>query len=97
MRLPFLFTFQAEIIVSTVHPSLDLQKGVLSRSVLEHGGHKIQKELQEISKKRGLAQMGKVVQSSGGDLRCKHMFHLSLPMWRDDKGQVMCLNDSLKF
>lgn len=79
---------QADVIVSTAHPSLDLQKGVLSRSILQHGGDAIQQELQDYFQQYGSAQLGKLVESSGGNLHCRRIFHLSLPVWQKDRGQV---------
>ena len=72
----------------TTHPSLDLRKGVLSKSIMEEGGEAIQRELHKFSEKFGKTQLGKVVRTTGGNLRCKSVYHLSLPSWRDDHGQV---------
>lgn len=79
---------QADVIVSTVHPCLDMKIGTMSQSVLQSGGESLQKELTMYLQTNGRAQMGKVVCTSGGDLQCQHVYHLSLPMWQVDKGQV---------
>ena len=76
------------MIVCTLHPSLDLRKGVLSKSILEEGGETIQQELRQFNERHGPARIGSVVRTSGGNLHCKYLFHLSLPTWRDDHGQV---------
>ena len=76
------------MIVCTLHPSLDLRKGVLSKSILEEGGETIQQELRKFHERHGPARIGSVVRTSGGNLHCKYLFHLSLPTWRDDHGQV---------
>ena len=76
------------MIVCTLHPSLDLRKGVLSKSILEEGGETIQQELRKFHERHGPARIGSVVRTSGGSLHCKYLFHLSLPTWRDDHGQV---------
>lgn len=79
---------QADVIVSTTHPCLDLRKGIMSRVVLQHAGDSIQKELQTYLVAYGRPQLGQVVYTSGGKLSCQHLYHLSLPTWQDDKGQV---------
>ena len=78
------------MIVCTLHPSLDLRKGVLSKSILEEGGETIQQELRKFHERHGPARIGSVVRTSGGNLHCKYLFHLSLPTWSDDRGQMLC-------
>ncbi|KAK7479331.1 hypothetical protein BaRGS_00029409 [Batillaria attramentaria] len=80
---------KADVIVSTVHPSLDLRKGVLSKSILEAGGDAIQQELQSFVQQHGRARRGGVVKTQGGNLKCRSVFHLSLPTWNDDRGETM--------
>ncbi|XP_025094661.1 poly [ADP-ribose] polymerase 14-like isoform X2 [Pomacea canaliculata] len=80
---------KADVIVSTTHPCLDLRKGIMSRVVLQHAGDSIQKELQTYLVAYGRPQLGQVVYTSGGKLSCQHLYHLSLPTWQDDKGQVL--------
>ncbi|XP_070211847.1 protein mono-ADP-ribosyltransferase PARP14-like [Littorina saxatilis] len=93
---------KTDVIVCTTHPSLDLQKGVLSKSIAREGGDAIQQELKKYHENVGAAELGRVVRTSGGNLRCKLVFHLSLPSWRDDHGKAMksavkgCLDEASK-
>ncbi|XP_076464945.1 protein mono-ADP-ribosyltransferase PARP14-like isoform X2 [Babylonia areolata] len=80
---------RADVIVCTTHPSLDLKKGILSKSILEHGGEAIQQDLRKFLERNGPAELGKVVWTTGGNLDCKAVYHLSLPSWRDDRGKKM--------
>lgn len=80
--------FQADVLVNTTQTDLILSIGAVSFSLLEEGGMEIQQECTE-KKPTGL-NIGGMVESTGGKLQCKKIFHVVLPVWNNG------LNDSEK-
>ncbi|XP_048239350.1 protein mono-ADP-ribosyltransferase PARP14-like [Haliotis rufescens] len=79
---------QADVLVNTTQTDLILSIGAVSFSLLEEGGMAIQQECTE-KKPTGL-NIGGMVESTGGKLQCKKIFHVVLPVWNNG------LNDSEK-
>ena len=76
------------MIVCPCHPSLDLSKGVVSKSILEVGGEQIEDDLSAYLNQNGPPRAGTIVCTSPGQLRCKAAYFMAIPRWRDDHGKV---------
>ncbi|GFO06938.1 poly [ADP-ribose] polymerase [Plakobranchus ocellatus] len=74
--------WRTDAIVIAVDKSLDLKKGVLAKLILRFGGDTIQQELNN-NYPNGL-QIGESAQTSGGNLKCGHIFFVALPHWKGE-------------
>ncbi|KAI8490692.1 positive regulation of interleukin-4-mediated signaling pathway [Branchiostoma belcheri] len=73
---------QADVIVNTIGPDLNLRTGAVSKALLDAGGPKLQVECDKIKKDLGrLPAHGEVVQTSGGNLGCKQVYHAVCSFW----------------
>ncbi|RUS90004.1 hypothetical protein EGW08_002271 [Elysia chlorotica] len=76
--------WKIQTIVISVDKSLDLRKGTLAKLVSRHGGDTVQQELKD-NYSDGI-QTGKFAQSSGGNLKCEHIFYACIGHWKGDNG-----------
>jgi O-acetyl-ADP-ribose deacetylase (regulator of RNase III) len=83
------FFFQADVIVNTTHPSLDLRSGAVSKSILDKAGQGLQDECN--SKYPDGIKVGDVVNTQGHGLKCKAVFHTTLPPWSGGGKEVHCI------
>ncbi|XP_070551039.1 protein mono-ADP-ribosyltransferase PARP14-like [Ptychodera flava] len=71
-----------DVIVSTTGKDMSLQNGGgVSQAVLRDGGAVIQKELDEVKRRRGNPDAGQVFVTKGGALKCKAMYHVFCGPW----------------
>lgn len=80
------YNLQTDIIVNTVKDDLDLDNGAVSYAILYAAGPSIQQEVKD-NAPNGL-QAGEMVSSSGGNMKCKHIYHAHLCSWDGGKGRA---------
>ncbi|XP_048202718.1 protein mono-ADP-ribosyltransferase PARP14 isoform X4 [Perognathus longimembris pacificus] len=74
---------KTHIIVNSVASDLELNGGPLSRALLRKSGPKLQEELKAAG--QGItANVGTILQTSGGNLDCCHVLHVVAPEWGDN-------------
>ena len=77
----FGFVFKTDVIVTSIPSDLVLNKGPLSKALLEKAGPELQKELNEAG--QGISvKAGTILQTSGCNLNCHHVFHVVVPQWK---------------
>ncbi|XP_013206615.1 poly [ADP-ribose] polymerase 14 [Microtus ochrogaster] len=70
-----------DVIVTSIPSDLALNKGPLSKALLEKAGPELQKELNEAG--QGVpVKAGTILQTSGCHLNCHHVFHVVAPQWK---------------
>ena len=74
-----------DVLFNAVSTDLNLSNGAVSKSILQGAGHSIQLEV--LSESPSGLQPGQYVTSTGGNLKCKLIFHTALGRW--DQGQGM--------
>ena len=74
--------------MNTVGGDLDLSQGMVSAAILQRAGPGIQAEVRK-DRPRGL-QVGELVASTGGNMKCQAIIHLRVPVWDDGAGKVDC-------
>lgn len=67
------FLLQADVLVNTMHPSFNLSKGSVSKSLLQAAGKEMQKEIDQ--KFRRNITVGEIVVTRGYKLKCQYVFH----------------------
>ena len=65
------------MLVNTVSTDLELGKGGISKVLLKRGGQEIQDQCRGIKN----FEVGQVVFTTGGKLKCKAIAHGALPEW----------------
>ncbi|XP_046549029.1 protein mono-ADP-ribosyltransferase PARP14-like [Haliotis rubra] len=76
---------EADVIVSSSNTNLDLDRGMVSKSLLKHAGPSIQAECKE--KYPDGIQLGDIAVTKGGDMQCvEQIYHCVLPNWDDGTG-----------
>lgn len=70
---------QADVIVTCVSPDLDLSKGHTTSVVSRTAGSSLQNECNEHY--GGGIDVGDVAITRGGNLKCKRVYHITLPQW----------------
>ncbi|XP_049978351.1 protein mono-ADP-ribosyltransferase PARP14-like [Alexandromys fortis] len=71
------------VVVNSIPSDLVLNKGPLSKALLEKAGPELQKELNEAG--QGVSvKAGTILQTSGCNLNCHHVFHVVAPQWKVD-------------
>ena len=70
-----LLPFQGDVYINSTNPSLDLSQGIISKMLLKACGPQLQEECKEYAP---LAP-GAVAVTSAANLKCKYIFHVSLP------------------
>ncbi|CAO2631689.1 Protein mono-ADP-ribosyltransferase PARP14 [Lemmus lemmus] len=74
---------KTDVVVTTIPSDLVLNKGPLSKALLEKAGPELQKELNEAG--QGVSvKAGTILQTSGCNLNCQHVFHVVVPQWKSD-------------
>ncbi|XP_036075687.1 protein mono-ADP-ribosyltransferase PARP14 isoform X2 [Rousettus aegyptiacus] len=69
-----------DVVVNSVPSNLMLDRGPLSRALLEKAGPKLQEELNTIGQRMSI-NVGTVLQTSGCNLHCQRVFHVVAPNW----------------
>ncbi|CAC5412107.1 unnamed protein product [Mytilus coruscus] len=77
----------ADVIVNSVNSDLDLETGRGSKALSESGGDAIQKECQE-NYPGGITE-NEVAVTNGGNLKCRKVYHVTLPKWEDNNKQAI--------
>ncbi|XP_078587227.1 protein mono-ADP-ribosyltransferase PARP14-like [Branchiostoma floridae x Branchiostoma japonicum] len=73
---------QADVIVNTIGPDLNLRTGAVSKALLDKGGPTLQVECDKIKRDLGrLPAHGEVVYTSGGNLGCNLVYHAVCSFW----------------
>ncbi|KAM7321969.1 hypothetical protein ACRRTK_018810 [Alexandromys fortis] len=74
---------KTHVVVNSIPSDLALNKGPLSKALLEKAGPELQKELNEAG--QGVSvKAGTILQTSGCHLNCHHVFHVVAPQWKVD-------------
>ncbi|KAA0703895.1 Poly [ADP-ribose] polymerase 14 [Triplophysa tibetana] len=92
---------KADVIVNTISDDLDLNKGAISKALLETAGHRLQEEVTAARGNR--LNYGEMVITDGYKLNCAKVFHVVCPFWSsgrdsEDKDKVLrqIIRDCLK-
>ncbi|CAG2248586.1 unnamed protein product [Mytilus edulis] len=86
IRKEDLHKMKVDAIVNTTSRDLELSKGIVSASLLKHGGSVLQRECYQ--KHPNGVEYGKVAVTSGGRLHCKIVCHGSLEQWKSDGSSI---------
>nr|XP_055063231.1 protein mono-ADP-ribosyltransferase PARP14-like [Misgurnus anguillicaudatus] len=91
---------KTDIIVNTISEDLDLNKGAISKALLQAAGHQLQKEVTTTVHASRLNH-GKMVITDGYNLKCKRVFHVVCPFWKggrasEDRDLCQIIRDCLK-
>lgn len=82
--------FQADVLVNTTGPDLNLSIGKVSAALLNSVGRKLQQECR--TRYPDGITADKIAITSGFNLLCKKLFHITLPYYIDDKQCIeVCL------
>lgn len=73
--------FQADVIVNSAIPELNLSKGRASKALLEAAGATIQSECNNCYP-NGI-KSGEVATTGSGNLKCQAIYHVTLPRWNN--------------
>ncbi|KAK7828030.1 hypothetical protein U0070_013656 [Myodes glareolus] len=72
---------KTHVVVTSIPLDLALNNGPLSKALLEKAGPELQKELNEAG--QGVSvKAGTILQTSGCNLNCHHVFHVVVPQWK---------------
>nr|XP_048310117.1 protein mono-ADP-ribosyltransferase PARP14-like isoform X5 [Myodes glareolus] len=72
---------KTHVVVNSIPSDLSLNKGPLSKALLEEAGPELQKELSEAG--QGVSvKAGTILQTSGCNLNCHYVFHVVVPQWK---------------
>ncbi|XP_027291461.1 protein mono-ADP-ribosyltransferase PARP15 [Cricetulus griseus] len=71
---------KTDVIVNSIPLDLALNRGPLSRALLEKAGPGLQEELNEAGQEIAVT-VGTILQTSGYNLNCRLVFHVVLPQW----------------
>ncbi|XP_059146918.1 protein mono-ADP-ribosyltransferase PARP14-like [Physella acuta] len=77
---------RTDAIVTTIGGNLDLNNGMISKDVLRYGGSDIQQELRN-NYPSGI-KPGEFAESSGGNLKCKHIMYAYLQSYKGNNKQL---------
>lgn len=85
-----------DVVVNSIPSDLSLDKGPLSRALLEKAGPQLQQELDTTG--QGLAvSVGTVVQTKGYNLHCSHVLHVVAPNWSNgDTSSCQVMEDIIR-
>nr|XP_045004395.1 protein mono-ADP-ribosyltransferase PARP14 [Jaculus jaculus] len=75
---------ETHVIVNSVPKDLMLNSGLLSRAFFMKAGPKLQEELTAAGQGRSIST-GTILQTSGCNLHCRHVFHVVCPNWGSNK------------
>ncbi|XP_023372074.1 poly [ADP-ribose] polymerase 14-like isoform X2 [Otolemur garnettii] len=79
----FAFLFKTNVIVNSISSDLALDRGPLSKALLDKAGPELQKELDAAGQGKAI-RVGTVLQTSGCNLHCHHVLHVVAPEWRSN-------------
>ncbi|XP_061050236.1 protein mono-ADP-ribosyltransferase PARP14 isoform X2 [Eubalaena glacialis] len=72
-----------DVVVNSISSDLELDRGPLSKALLQKAGQKLQEELKTAG--QGVAvEVGTVIQTSGCNLHCHRVLHVVAPDWTND-------------
>lgn len=74
---------QVDVIVNSASSDLDLSKNASAKALSDAAGPTLQQECRAIGK----VNTGDIVITSGGNLKCKHVFHTSCATWNQQSGE----------
>ncbi|KAM6223949.1 protein mono-ADP-ribosyltransferase PARP14 [Rhynchocyon petersi] len=74
---------KTDIVVNSISPDLVLNRGPLSRAILEKAGLELQKELEDCNQRLKVG-VGTVLLTRGYNLHCQHVLHVVPPQWAND-------------
>ncbi|XP_041529290.1 protein mono-ADP-ribosyltransferase PARP14-like isoform X2 [Microtus oregoni] len=72
---------KTDVVVTSISLDLALNNGPLSKALLEKAGPELQKELNEAGQAVSI-KAGTILQTSGCNLNCHHVFHVVVPQWK---------------
>ncbi|XP_075821148.1 protein mono-ADP-ribosyltransferase PARP14 isoform X1 [Microtus pennsylvanicus] len=72
---------RTDVIVNSIPSDLALNRGPLSKALLEKAGPELQKELNEAGQGVSVKE-GTILQTNGCHLNCHHVFHVVAPQWK---------------
>lgn len=81
------FSIQTDVIVNTVHSSLDLTKNPCSKALLEVAGKALENHCEKWVRKNEKVKEGSFAVTDGAKLKCKKVFHLCCPNWNATDGE----------
>ena len=88
--------FQADVIVNSADPELNLRKGRASKALLDAAGETIQDEC-NTGYPFGI-ESGEVAVTGSGNLKCRAIYHVTLPKWNNQGDEkVGCFFVALLF
>ncbi|EHB00950.1 Poly [ADP-ribose] polymerase 14 [Heterocephalus glaber] len=83
------------VVVNSIPSDLGLNRGPLSRALLEKAGPEIQKELYAAG--QGITvDVGAILQTSGCNLQCRHVLHVVTPSWTNDTSAQKIMEDIIR-
>lgn len=90
------FVFKTDVVVNSIPLDLELNRGPLSKALLEKAGPKLQEELKIVG--QGVAvEMGTVLQTSGCNLPCQCVLHVVAPDWGNGNASSHKVGPAFKF
>jgi len=75
-----MYPLQKDVVVVSIHPSLDLQKAPSSHSLLKEAGLGLQQEL-KLKYPKGV-NTGTIIEAKGHKAKWKKAYLMSLPLWK---------------
>ncbi|KAK2493461.1 hypothetical protein MC885_011875 [Smutsia gigantea] len=84
----------ADVVVNSISPDLQLNKGSLSQAILAKAGPKLQEELDTVGQMAEVG-VGTVLQTSGHSLRCRHVLHVVAPVWKNGNASSLKIMEDI--
>ncbi|XP_052596401.1 protein mono-ADP-ribosyltransferase PARP14 [Peromyscus californicus insignis] len=72
---------KTHVVVNSVPMDLALNRGPLSQALLDKAGPELQEELNQAGQGVSVSE-GTILQTSGCNLSCHHVFHVVVPQWK---------------
>ena len=79
----YVFSLQADAIVNTASSDLDLSRNACAKSLSAMAGPSLQQECST----KGPVNVGDMAVTGGGNLKCKHVFHVVCDGWNGGEGE----------
>ncbi|XP_077865003.1 protein mono-ADP-ribosyltransferase PARP14-like [Saccoglossus kowalevskii] len=93
---------KVDVIVNTTRPTLDLDTGAVSKSILQAAGVQLQQEINNKTTSGVSTNEGDIIITSGGNTQCNNIYHVICCKWNNNNtskasqvlGKIMqnCLN-----
>lgn len=90
------FVFKTHVVVNSISSDLELNRGPLSKALLEKAGQKLQEELKTAGQ-GVVVDVGTVLQTGGCNLRCHRVLHVVAPNWDNNKLSSQKVGPGFKF